>query len=54
MFKEILRNIVTRKKVIPPPETFNVTQGQASKIVDFQKKIDTIFGRSRFIKQIDT
>ncbi len=54
MFKEILGNIVIRKKVIPLPETFNVTQGQASKIVDFQKKIDTILGRSLCIKQIDT
>ena len=53
MFKEVLRNIVTRKQAIPFPEAFNVTQDQASKVVDFQKKIDKIFGRSLRIRQVD-
>ena len=53
MFKEVLRNIVARKQTIPFPEEFRVTPGQAAKIVDFQKKIDTIFGRSLRIRQVD-
>jgi Ni,Fe-hydrogenase III small subunit len=53
MFKEILTNIVSRKQAIPFPGEGTLTQEQASKIVDFQKKIDTIFGRSLRIRQVD-
>src|SRR3990172_10523247 len=53
MFKEILKNIVSKKKVIPFPSGFTITPEQAVKIVDFQKKIDTIFHRSLRIRQID-
>src|SRR5512147_478308 len=53
MFKEIINNIVQKKQVIPFPEGFTVTPEQAAKIVDFQKKIDTIFNRSLRIRQID-
>jgi Ni,Fe-hydrogenase III small subunit len=53
MFKEIIKNIIREKKVIPFPEGFNVTPGQAAKIVDFQKKIDKIFNRSLRIRHID-
>jgi len=53
MFKEVLRSIVVRKQAIPFPEAFNAPPEQASKIVDFQKKIDTIFGRSLRIRQVD-
>jgi Ni,Fe-hydrogenase III small subunit len=53
MLKEIFKNIITKKKVIPFPAGFNVTPVQAAKIVDFQKKIDTIFNRSLRIRQID-
>ena len=53
MFKEILKNIFHKKKVIPFPEGFTVTPEQAAKIVDFRKKIDRIFHRSLRIRQID-
>ena len=53
MFKEIINNIVQKKQVIPFPEGFTVTPEQAAKIVDIQRKIDTIFGRSLRIRQID-
>ena len=53
MLKDILQNILSKKKVIPFPEGFDVPPAQAAKMVDFQKKIDTIFGRSLRIRQID-
>lgn len=53
MFKEIFKNIVRKKPAIPFPGGFSVTPDQAAKIVDFQRKIDTIFGRSLRIRQID-
>ncbi len=53
MLKDILQNILSKKKVLPFPEGFNVPPAQVAKIVDFQKKIDTIFGRSLRIRQID-
>jgi Ni,Fe-hydrogenase III small subunit len=53
MFKEIFINIVSRKKVLPFPEGFTVTPDQAVKLIDFQKKIDTIFKRSLRIRQVD-
>ena len=53
MLKEIFKNIASRKKVIPFPEGFKVTPEEAAKVVDFQTKIDTIFGRSLRIRQVD-
>ncbi len=53
MLKEIFKNITAKKQVIPFPEGFFVTPEQAAKIVDFQKKIATIFGRSLRIRQVD-
>jgi Ni,Fe-hydrogenase III small subunit len=53
MIKEIVKNIVQKKQAIPFPEGFTVTPEQAVKIVDFQRKIDTIFGRSLRIRQVD-
>jgi Ni,Fe-hydrogenase III small subunit len=54
MIKEILKNMTAKKSAVPFPGGFGVTPEQAVKIVDFQKKIDTIFGRSLRIRQIDT
>ncbi|HXY54765.1 MAG TPA: NADH-quinone oxidoreductase subunit B family protein [Nitrospirota bacterium] len=53
MLKDILQNIISKKKVIPFPEGFSVTADQAAKIVDFQGRIDKIFGRSLRIRQVD-
>jgi Ni,Fe-hydrogenase III small subunit len=53
MLKDILMNIISKKKVIPFPGGFSVTPEQAAKIVDFRGKIDTIFGRSLRIRQVD-
>jgi Ni,Fe-hydrogenase III small subunit len=53
MFKEIVKNIFTKKQAIPFPGGFDISPEQAVKIVDFQKKIDTIFGRSLRIRQVD-
>jgi Ni,Fe-hydrogenase III small subunit len=53
MLKEIINNIVQKKHVIPFPGGFTITPEQAAKIVDIQRKIDTIFGRSLRIRQID-
>jgi Ni,Fe-hydrogenase III small subunit len=53
MIKEIVRNIIRKKPVIPFPEGFSVSAEQAAKIVDFQRKIDTIFKRSLRIRQVD-
>ncbi len=53
MIKEIIKNVFSKKQVIPFPVGFNVTVEQAAKIVDFQKKIDTIFSRSLRIRHVD-
>ena len=53
MFKEIVKNIIGKKQVIPFPEGADIAPEQAAKIVDIQKKIDTIFGRSLRIRQVD-
>lgn len=53
MLKEILKNIFSKKKAIPFPEGFDGTPDQAAKIIDFQKKIDTIFKRSLRIRLVD-
>ena len=53
MLKEILKNVFKKKKAIPYPEGFDVTPEQAAKVVDFRKKIDTIFHRSLRIRYVD-
>ncbi len=53
MLKDILQNVISKKKAIRFPDGFSVTPEQAAKIVDFQGKIDTIFGRSLRIRQVD-
>jgi len=53
MLKEIFKNVFTKKKAIPFPEGFNVAPDQAAKIIDFQRKIDTIFHRSLRIRHVD-
>jgi len=53
MIREIIKNMFSRKQVIPFPEGFAVTAEQAAKIVDLQKKVATIFGRSLRIRQVD-
>ena len=53
MLKEILKNVFSKKKAIPFPEGFAVTPEQAAKIIDFQRKIDTIFHRSLRIRHVD-
>jgi Ni,Fe-hydrogenase III small subunit len=54
MIKEILKNVTAKKPAVPFPGGFCVTPEQTVKVVDFQKKVDTIFGRSLRIRQIDT
>jgi len=53
MIKEIIKNILSKKPTMSFPGGFNVTQEQAVKLVDFQKKIDTIFRRSIRIRHVD-
>jgi Ni,Fe-hydrogenase III small subunit len=53
MLKEILKNIMRKKPALSYPEGFTVSPEQAAMIVDFQKKIDTIFKRSLRIRQVD-
>jgi Ni,Fe-hydrogenase III small subunit len=53
MFKQILQNIISRKKAIPFPGGLDATPDQEAKIVDFQEKIDRIFHRSLRIRQVD-
>jgi Ni,Fe-hydrogenase III small subunit len=53
MIKEIFKNIFSKKQALPFPEGFSITPEQAAKIIDIQKKIDTIFGRSLRIRQVD-
>lgn len=53
MFKEILKNIVTKKPAIKFPEDFQIAPEDAAKIVSIQEKIDAVFGRSLRIRQVD-
>lgn len=53
MFKEILRNIITRKQAIPFPEGFKTPHEEAARVISLQKNIDSIFGRSLRIRQVD-
>lgn len=53
MLKEILKNLLTRKKAVPFPGGFTADSGQAMKPVDIQGKVDTIFKRSLRIRMVD-
>ena len=53
MLKEIFKNITGKKNVIPFPDGFKISPEEISRIVDLQKKIDKIFGRSLRIRQVD-
>jgi Ni,Fe-hydrogenase III small subunit len=53
MIKEILRNITGKRKAIPFPEGFVVDPAHKALVLDLQKKIDAVFGRSLRIRQVD-
>lgn len=53
MFKEILKNIVTKKPAIKFPEGFQIAPEDTAKIVSIQEEIDAVFGRSLRIRQVD-
>ncbi len=53
MLKEIIRNMIRRKVAIPFPEGFRVSHEEAAKVMNLQEKIDTVFGRSFRIRQVD-
>jgi len=53
MLNEIFRNLLAKKKTKAFPGEFSITPEQTAMIVDFQKKIATIFGRSLRIRQVD-
>lgn len=42
-----------RKRAIPFPEGFNISPEEAAKIVSIQECVDTVFGRSFRIRQVD-
>lgn len=53
MLKEILKNLLSRKRTIAFPQGFKAGSGQALKSVDIQGKLDTIFKRSLRIRMVD-
>ena len=53
MIKEILRNIVGPKETLSFPEGFVVSPEHVALILDLQKKVNGIFGRSLRIRQVD-
>lgn len=53
MLKEIFKNITGKKMVVSFPEGFRIPTGDAAKIVSLQEKIDSVFGRSLRIRQVD-
>ncbi len=53
MIKEILRNITGRKSALPLPEGPVISPEEAARIASFKEKIDSIFGRSLRIRQVD-
>jgi len=53
MIREILNNIVARKEALSFPEGIVVSPGHAALILDLQRKIDSVFGRSLRIRQVD-
>ncbi len=53
MLKEILKNITGKKQVIRFPEGFSVPPEEEARVLDLQKKVAGIFGRSLRIRQVD-
>jgi len=53
MIKEILKNITGKKQAIRFPEGFSVSQEEEAKILDLQKRVAKVFGRSLRIRQVD-
>ena len=53
MIKEILINITGRKGAVPFPEGFMISSEEAAQIVSLKEKIDSVFGRSLRIRQVD-
>lgn len=53
MFKQVFKNLLTRKRAIPFPEGFQVSDEEAARIVSLKEKIDSIFCRSLRIRQVD-
>jgi DNA-binding transcriptional MocR family regulator len=43
MFKEVFRNLITRKPTIPFPEGFSLSPEERARIVSLKKKIDSVF-----------
>ena len=53
MIKEILRNMIGKKKAVSFPEGFKIPPDEAAKIISLQEGIDKVFGRSFRIRQVD-
>ncbi len=53
MIREILKNLISIKKVIPYPEGVRVSPEEAALAVSLQENISRIFGRSLRIRQVD-
>jgi len=53
MIKEILKNITGRKSAQSFPENFRISPEEAAQVLDLQKRIGKIFGRSLRIRQVD-
>lgn len=53
MLSQILRNLFEKKPVIPYPEIFQPEQGAYADVMELQKRIDAVFGRSLRIRQVD-
>jgi len=53
MIKEILRNLIGKKQVIHFPEGFSTSPEHTALILDLQRKVDAVFGRSLRIRQVD-
>lgn len=53
MLREIIRNIIRKKAVIPFPQGFRVIPDEAAKVMNLQERVDAVFGRSLRIRQVD-
>lgn len=53
MISQILRNLFEKKTAIPYPEIFQPEQGAIADVMELQKRIDAVFGRSLRIRQVD-
>lgn len=53
MISQILRNLFEKKTAIPYPEIFQPEQGAIADVIELQKRIDAVFGRSLRIRQVD-